>query len=602
MKFDQDFIEKVREASNLVTLISQHVELKKSGGGYIGLCPFHGEKTPSFSVSEEKQVFHCFGCKESGDVFAFVQKNQGLTFPEAIEFLAKRAAIPLPEKTSQAGGDADKEKKATLYRINELASKFFQSELNKLKDDHPAWQYLKARGISREFAQKHHIGYAPDGWTALVEALESKRVPLFLAASLGLVKSRGPGKQGYYDLFRHRIIFPISSPTESCLGFGGRVLDQSQPKYLNSPDSPVFHKGHVFYGLDRSAKYIRSADTAILVEGYTDWLALEKAGFLNAVATLGTAFTAHHAQLLKRYCSNVIVLFDGDEAGRLAARRSLSILLDAGLFPKGVFLPYELDPDEFIEQSGAAALKHLLERALDLYDLIVEEEVRGHTGEPTDKVKILDRLAPLLSAVQDPRLRSLYIQTTANYLNVEPRLVQMSLAPVKAPIAPPSVPQTQRAEIPSAMPEVIEVVRPPRLELDLLNVALLKPAYFQEIMESGIVAKLSNAGLRSVFELAAEAYRQSVCKFDNLTSLLVSRVKPPETVTQQLGEPLRDLTEDTARKFIHDCIRRIDENHRKAQAKALMSDMRGAQGEKRTEKMEQFMNVQRTRRQINHEN
>lgn len=611
MKFDQDFIEKVREASNIIDVIGQHIELRRSGGGYVGLCPFHGEKTASFSVSEDKQVYHCFGCKASGNVYSFVQQYQGLTFPEAVEYLARRAAIPIPEKSKQ-GTDDDKDKKTTLYRINEVAAKFFQNELQKLKDDSAPWQYLKTRGITREYAEKHRIGYAPDSWSSLSSFFETKRAPLYLAATLGLVKARNSG-QGYYDLFRNRIIFPIYSPTEQCLGFGGRVLDNSQPKYLNSPDSPIFHKGQVFYGLDRSAKHIRSADTAILVEGYTDWLALEKGGFLNAVATLGTAFTPNHARLLTRYCANVIVLFDGDEAGRLAARRSLSILLEAGLYPKGITLPFELDPDEFLEQHGAQALKHAIDKAQDLYDLIVEQEVRGHSGEPSEKVQILDRLAPLLEAVQDGRLRELYVQNTAQFLNVDVKLVKASLkggaqsASAKAQPSRPSAGPTSVQAPQSVTPaepalEVIEVLRPPRVEQDLLNLSLMKESYLQEVLGSGIVPMLSHRGVQQVLELVQEAYGQGHCKFDNLTSLLVSRVKPPEIVTLQLGESFSSLTDETARKFIHDCLRRIDENHRKAQAKALMSNLRGAQGENKTETMEQFMNVQRSRRQLNQEN
>jgi DNA primase len=391
------------------------------------------------------------------------------------------------------------------------------------------------------------------------------------------------------------------------LGFGGRVLDSSMPKYLNSPDSPIFHKGHVFYGLDRAAKHIRTQDTAILVEGYTDWLALEKAGFLNVVATLGTAFTPHHAKLLTRYCTNVVVLFDGDEAGRMAARRSLSILLEAGLYPKGITLPYELDPDEFLEQHGPQALKHALEKAQDLYDLIVEEEVRGHSGEPSEKVQILDRLGPLLESVQDMRLRELYMKNTADFLNVDIKLVKASLdfdkdKRAKPQPKPQSEQQTQGVGAANAVAEIIEIKNPPRVELDLLNLSLMKEAYLKEILASGIVPKLSHQGLQQVFELIEQAYGQSICKFDNLTNLLVSRVKPAETVAQQLTEPLCSLTEETARKFIHDCIRRIEENSRKAQARALMSDLRGAQGETRTEKMEQFMNVQRSRRHFNQEN
>lgn len=607
MKFDQDFIEKVRDANNLVDIIGQTVELKRSGNGYSGLCPFHGEKTPSFSVSEDKQVYHCFGCKASGNLYSFIQNYQGLTFPEAVEYLARRAGIPIPE-TAKTTSDEDKDKRATLFRINEVASKFFQNELQKLKDDSTPWQYLKKRGISREFAQKHRLGFAPDSWTGLSGFFDTKRAPLFLAAVLGLVKARN-NQQGYYDLFRNRIIFPIYSPTEQCLGFGGRVLDDSMPKYLNSPDSPIFHKGQVFYGLDGAAKHIRSADTAILVEGYTDWLALEKAGFQNVVATLGTAFTPHHAKLLTRYCVNVIVLFDGDEAGRLAARRSLSILLEAGLYPKGITLPYELDPDEYLEQHGPQALKHALERAQDLYDLIVEEEVRGHSGEPSEKIQILDRLGPLLESVQDMRLRELYIKSTAEFLNVDVKLVKASLAfdkdkrvgstPAKAQPKPETAEQTRGV---GPVLEIIEIKKPPRVELDLLNLSLMKESYLKEILASGIVPKLSHRGLQQVFELIEQAYGQSICKFDNLIALLVSRVKPAETVTQQLIEPLSSLTEENARKFIHDCIRRIEENSRKAQSRALMSDLRGAQGDSRTEKMEQFMNVQRSRRHFNQEN
>jgi len=611
LKFDQDFIEKVREASNIIDVIGAHIELRRSGGGFVGLCPFHGEKTASFSVSEDKQVYHCFGCKASGNVYGFVQQYQGLTFPETVEFLARRAGIPIPEKSKQ-GSDEDKEKKTTLYRINEVAAKFFQYELQKLKDDSAPWQYLKTRGITREFAEKHRLGFAPDSWSSLSAFFDTKRAPLYLAATLGLVKARNSG-QGYYDLFRNRIIFPIYSPTEQCLGFGGRVLDASMPKYLNSPDSPIFHKGHVFYGLDKAAKHIRTADTAILVEGYTDWLALEKAGFLNVVATLGTAFTHNHARLLTRYCANVIVLFDGDEAGQLAARRSLSILLEAGLYPKGITLPFELDPDEFIEEHGAQALKHSIEKAQDLYDLIVEQEVRGHSGEPSEKIQILDRLAPLLEAVQDVRLRELYIQNTAQFLNIDAKLVRASLRaehhssaskppPQRQPAPQTSVQPPQGVAVPDQKIEIIEVLRPPRVEQDLLNLSLMKETYLEEILGSGIVPKLLHRGVQQVLELVQEAYGQGHCKFDNLTSLLVTRVKPAEIVTLQLGEPFSSLTDETARKFIHDCLRRIEENHRKAQAKALMSNLRGAQGENKTEAMEQFMNIQRSRRQHNQEN
>lgn len=598
MRFDQDFIERVRLANNLVDIISQHVELKKSGGGYLGLCPFHTEKTPSFSVSEEKQVYHCFACKESGNVLTFTQKYQGLTFPEAVEFLAKRAGIPLPEK-AQASGDS--EKRDLLYRINEFASKFFQSELQKLSDDHEAWKYLKTRGISRDFAKSYKIGYAPEGWTNLTRIFEQKRVPLFQAATLGLVKSRGSGKDGYYDLFRNRIIFPIYSPTEQCLGFGGRVLDQSHPKYLNSPDSPVFHKGQVFYGLNLAAKHIRSKDASVIVEGYTDWLALERAGFHNAVATLGTAFTPNHAQLLSRYSKNAIVLFDGDEAGRLAARRSLAILLSAGLNPRGVLLPYELDPDEFIESQGAAAMKSALDRALPLYDLVLEDEVRSHSGDWAEKVQILDRLRPILGSVPDPRLLALYVESTANFLNIDTNLVRQTLNDLerKRPQAPVLDTQRTASDAPSSK---IEVIKPPRAEVELLQVALSREEFLKDVLEAEVIDQISNSGIRQIFKALANAYGQNTCKFDNLSAWLVSRVEPSKYVTGHLEEPIRDLGLDTAKKLLQDCLERVRDSYARSHAKSLLTNLRAAQSDEQKEKLEQFMNIQLKRRQLNHGN
>jgi DNA primase len=600
LKFDQDFIEKVRDATNIVDLISQHVELKRSGNGFVGLCPFHGDKTPSLSVSEDKKVYHCFACKASGSVVQFVENYQGLTFPETIEYLAKRAGIPLPEAPS-ANPSQNKDKKDILLRINDYASKFFQAQLQGLQDDHQAWVYLRGRGITREFAAKNRLGFAPDAWTALAYSLETKKVPLYLAANLGLIRKRNTD-DGYYDLFRNRIIFPIYSPTDACLAFGGRVLDDSQPKYLNSPDSPIFHKGQVFYGLDKAAKHIRTADTAILVEGYTDCLALVRAGFQNVVATLGTAFTPNHAHLLTRYCANVIVLFDGDEPGRLAARRSLTILLNEELYPKGVILPYDLDPDEFIDQHGAPALKASLERAVDLYDLVVEEEARNHTGEPSEKIQILDRLGPILMAVKDLRLRELYINSTANYLNIDQKLVRQTLkGAVASPVAA-LAPQPQRIAPSSTEVKVIEVIKPPRSELDLLSVALLKEAYLKEIISSEVIPLLGHSGIQAIFVMMVEAYGQMLCKFDNLTALLVSQVKPSEVVTRQLVEPFLNLTDEAAKKLIHDCIRRIRETFLRSQSKVLVTNLRGAQGDEQREKLEQIMNIYRNRRQLNQEN
>lgn len=615
MKFDQDFIEKVREASNIVDVISQHVELKKSGSGYLGLCPFHGEKTPSFSVSEDKQVYHCFGCKASGNVYTFVQNLQGLTFPETVEYLAKRAGIAIPEAAALSGGSRSRSQKEALLRVNQFASLYFHKELLKQPLSSEIWQYLTKRGLSRQDAEDYKLGYAPQGWTGLVQAMERSRVPLHQAEQLGLLKARGADKSGHYDLFRHRMMFPIFSPTGGCVGFGGRVLGNDQPKYLNSPDSPVFHKGQVFYGLDRSAKHIRSQDRVIVVEGYMDWLALDKAGLHNVVATLGTALTENHARLLKRYTHQVVVLFDGDEAGQSAARRSLPILLGEGLYAKGLFLPDGLDPDDFIKSKGADALKSHVDTSRDLYDVILEEEVRQHRGEASEKVRILDRLAAILRAIPDARLQNLYVQNTAMHLDVDAKLVRGSLKtshPSRPQPAPPLTPATvappsqatemtdEKKEEPKSQP--IEVRKVPRVEQELLNVALLKEVYLKEVMDSGVLTQLTHPGLKMVFERLTQLYRQMPNKFDNLSALLASEVQPTHVVTMFMSEPYQSLVNEAAEKLIHDCIKRIKENFMRGRMRELVTDLRGAHGPDQKEKLEQIMNIQRNRRQLNKDN
>ncbi|MGZ3723325.1 MAG: DNA primase, partial [Bdellovibrionales bacterium] len=310
MKFPQEFIDRVREATDIVPLVSQYVQLRRTGGNHQGLCPFHNEKSPSFSVSEDKQVYYCFGCKASGNVITFVQNYQGLTFPETIEYLARRASIALPATSEQ--GDPAREMRNTFFKINALAANFYHQEYKKLPEGHEVKKYFASRGLTEELAEMYKLGYAPEAWSDLTHFFESKRVPVAPSEQLGLIKRRsGEKSNGHYDLFRHRVMFPIFSPTGSCVGFGGRVLSKDQqPKYLNSPDSPVFHKGKVFYGLDHSAKFIRTEDEAIVVEGYMDWLALAKVSVNNIVATLGTALTVDHAKLIKRYTNKVLLLFD----------------------------------------------------------------------------------------------------------------------------------------------------------------------------------------------------------------------------------------------------------------------------------------------------
>lgn len=361
MKFSREFIDKVRDANSIVDVVSRQVALKKSGGQYLGLCPFpdHKEKTPSFSVSESKQLYYCFGCKKAGNIFNFVEAIMGMNFPEAVEWLARQARIPIPEGThadNQFRKSEDHEKR-TLLAINDFATKYFSDELARSHSSDEIKDYLKARGISANTVKSFRLGYSLNHWDKLSSLMASHQIPLPKAESLGLIRHRKEGQEGYYDIFRHRLMFPILGLDGSCLGFGGRIIGEGEPKYLNSPESAVFHKGKIFYGLYESAKYIRAQDQVIVVEGYMDMLALFQAGIRNVVAPLGTALTSDQARLLKRFTRNVVMLFDGDSAGQMAAERSLPILLKEGLLPVGVTLPSDMDPDDFVQKYGASELQ-----------------------------------------------------------------------------------------------------------------------------------------------------------------------------------------------------------------------------------------------------
>ncbi|MGE3388065.1 MAG: DNA primase [Bdellovibrionales bacterium] len=616
MRFSQDFIEKVRESTNIVDIIGQHTQLKRAGTHrMVGLCPFHGEKTPSFSVSEDKQTYFCFGCKKGGNVYHFTQDTQGLSFPEAVEYLAARAGIEVPKEAvasaAQAKAFDEKKERGKLYhRINQFAASYFQLVLKNLAPNHPVRAYLKERGLHSETIERFQLGYAADDWESLVATLNKKNIPLDASEALGLIRRRSEGKSGHYDIFRHRLMFPIVSLTGQVLGFGGRVLGDGQPKYLNSPESEVFHKGKVFYGLNESAKHIRVEDRAIVVEGYMDFLALHQAGVKPVVATLGTALTQEHARLLKRMTKNIIVLFDGDEAGQDAAERSLPLLLQEGLIPRGLTLPEGLDPDEFVQAHGLEALEARLKDAPELFTMILDRHLRGYRGTSAEKVALLDRMTPFVRACSDRRLKELYMGELAERLSVEVGWVARAVAGEKRHEPSRSVPvsnagEAKPAPAPSSIVEEVtpvqrlKVVKAPRSELYLLNVSLMKDKYYQLVKESGVIPQLSHEGVRQVFARLDQLYRQMPSKFDSLTALLVSEVEPPETVSLHLQPPLADLTEEGAEELLHDCARKIKEANLKVQSKQLRANLRGQDQREQLEKLEQIMNIHRNRHSLN---
>lgn len=444
MRFSPDFVEKVRQSNNIVDIIGVYTHLRPSGANHMGRCPFpdHNDKTASFSVSEDKQLYNCFGCKKSGNVFTFLQTYQGLSFPEAIEHLAKRANIPLPVADEDPKARQHRIEKEQMVEMNKLSAQFFHKQLVSLAAEHPVRVYCSRRGLTDAMIEAFQIGFAIDDWHGLTRFLASRSKNLDIAMRAGLVKRStrvGTGaKETHYDLFRSRLMFPIVSTAGEVLAFGGRILGDGEPKYLNSPETPLFHKGKVLYGLNATARHIRSQDSAVIVEGYMDALALYKAGFMNVAAVLGTAFTADHGRILSRMTSNVTMLLDGDRAGIQGAERSLSALLQSNCRAKAVFLPDGLDPDEFIAKRGVDALKEALSSAQDLFQALLSRHwMQDYRGSNADKLKVLERAAgalqPMGAAVFEHREYGLFVADLCRFLEVSDPWVRKTLSSLMTP-------------------------------------------------------------------------------------------------------------------------------------------------------------------------
>lgn len=435
MRFNPDFVDKVREANNIVDVIAPYTQLRSAGSNFMGRCPFpdHNDKTASFSVSEDKQLYNCFGCKKSGNIFTFLQVFNGYSFPESIEFLARRANIALPERDEDPREKSFRELRENVLTANRLAASFFEESFKKLPLASPIRVYAEKRGLTAEIIETFKIGFSPDDWQGLVRAMRARRIPMEVGEKAGLVKkSSRSGGESHFDLFRGRLMFPIVSTSGDVLGFGGRVLGDEEPKYLNSPETPVFHKGRVLYGLDVTARYIRSQDEAVIVEGYMDAVALYGAGIKNVAAILGTAFTPDHGKLIRRMTPNVLMLLDGDRAGIQGAERSLPSLLAADIRPRGLILPDGKDPDDFIREHGVEALKEQMEKAGDLFTLLLTRHwMAGYRATSADRLTVVEQaasaLAPAGVGLLNSPMADLFIEEMAKFLDVDSAWVRKTL-------------------------------------------------------------------------------------------------------------------------------------------------------------------------------
>ncbi|MEQ9619082.1 MAG: DNA primase [Deltaproteobacteria bacterium] len=432
VNFNNDgVVKEIKRRLSILDLIENYTSIKKVGKGYVGLCPFHDDHNPSMHVDEEKGFFHCFSCGAGGDILAFYMRYNSITFPEAVSELAKRANIKVekptvgPKRKSQAGA---------LLKINSVVSGFYKRVLLKSGKAGAARDYLKSRKIPSETIEEFNLGYAPEGWDHLVKYLQKHNIPLTLAEKTGLVVKKNNG-EGYYDRFRDRIMFPIGNVEGRVIGFGGRTVEGEgdQPKYINSPESEIYHKRRNFYGLDKSRDHIRKNNRAIIVEGYTDFLSLYSAGIKNAVATLGTALTRDHVVILRRYTDRFVVVFDGDESGTKAAVRSLDIFLEEGLLPNVVLLPGGKDPDSFLSEDGGDEFIRLVENSPSLLDFYIENTIRECRNGNMSLKSGVGEIAAILMMVNDPLLKSSYIKKTAERLGLRENEVSSLIKRKKAP-------------------------------------------------------------------------------------------------------------------------------------------------------------------------
>jgi DNA primase len=417
-------LDRVRSATDIVELVSQHVTLKHTGANYLGLCPFHQEKTPSFTVSPSKQIFHCFGCGAGGDAVGFMMRQGNYSFPEAVRFLADRAGIELPERAEHTSHE-DWEK---LFAANEEAAKFYQDRLWNSPDGKKALSYLKDRGMPDDSAKAFEIGYSPASWDGLTSHLKGLGLDLKILEKAGLIVKKADGA-GYYDRFRGRLMFPIRDIKDRVIGFGGRAMIKDEmPKYLNSPETPLFKKGETLYGIAIAKEAIRKRDFAIVVEGYMDAIACHRAGVANAVATLGTALTPGHLRLLSRFSKNVLLVFDADEAGLKAAQRSLDVFLSSTpkMAAKVALLPEGDDPDSLLNREGPEALKESLKGREKLLEFVIKREAVD-VSDIDGKIKAVNTLTGILARVDDAVERSYYVKMAASELGVEVSAVKEEL-------------------------------------------------------------------------------------------------------------------------------------------------------------------------------
>lgn len=496
---EENIVEKVKELTDIVKIIGEHVELKKSGARYLGLCPFHGEKTPSFSVNSAQQFYYCFGCGESGDVFSFLMKYHHMDFPQALKFLADRLNIELPESRSMQAGRKRAAEEEPLFAVTKKAAEIYRTFLAENPGGAPGREYLQRRGISSETQRQFELGYAPSpdraGWGFLAKQLSAAEQAA--AEKVGLLKKNDRGR--YYDSFRDRLLCPIFDERGRPCGFGGRIVGDGMPKYYNSADSPIFSKGKLLFGLFQHQNEIRRQRRAVLVEGNFDMLSLADQGCRNVIASLGTALTPQHIQVMRRYVDEMILLFDGDSAGVKAAVRSVPVFLSEKMAVRIALLPEGHDPDSFVREKGVGAVQELLNSAEELPEFMLQQLIAQHGLGLDGKRRIAEELKKLVEAASSAVERSVMTAHFAEKLGLSAEQLEKTMRQEVLPAAAPGrLAEKKRSQ------EKLEL-RPAQRRL--VEFLVMNPEHFAALEERGIRDVLAGS-VGEVIYLQVRALRE----------------------------------------------------------------------------------------------
>lgn len=506
-QFDQEFIEKVRTAVDIVEIIGQDVKLTQRGRNFVGLCPFHAEKTPSFTVSRSNQLYYCFGCGSGGNVYTYLINSRNMTFPEAVATLAKHAGIELPKLAPQQSERSEKNQQ--IYELNRLAAMYYYRMLRS-SEGREARSYLVQRGIDQDLARQFYIGFAPDSWDGLVNFLKANtELPLELAEEAGLIIS---GKNGYYDRFRNRVVFPICDLNKRFIGFGARIIGVGEPKYLNTPETPVFHKGKNLYGLNWSKDSIKQKNCVVIVEGYTDCISLYAKGVTNVAASLGTAFTEHHARLISRLAKNVVIAFDSDLAGMKATQRGLNLLVDAGLNVKVAVVPEGSDPDAFARASDSRQVLAWVENADPYLKYQIDMIAAKHSiDSPEGKVNAAKEIINILRQVESIIERTEYSKYAAAVLSIDQAVITAELdkAASRSGSREKSSGQGRKSHIAPKNRYTIKDLRggtasstDPTVETSVMQLLIANPDLINDLLARGLDAEcLTNPDYKHLFSL-----------------------------------------------------------------------------------------------------